>query len=345
MLVSVILPTYNCASYLPYTIESVLGQEYNDLELIVVDDGSTDNTAEIVEPFHSLASFRYLPQKNQGVSIARNNGIKSASGEFIAFIDADDIWYPEKLSVQIGVLTSNPDLLGVFSDFDRADVNGMVTAKHSIKVTYPVFKQFNLDWPEIFQSKTSFCNCIIENRKTNYDIYYGDIFRSLFLGNFINTCSVVLRKRVIQECGYFNPERKTQEDYEFWLKIAATGPLAYIDESLLFYRRRADQLTSQKNLFEIHKNSLEVLENVLASELGDRLDANDIESRMSRKHAEYAKNLLGLNRKHEARYHILKSIKFRFFSPYFYILFLWSFLPGKLEQGIRKFIKAMKVCH
>ncbi len=104
-LASVIVPVYNGSRYLAKTLESVLAQEYPDVEVIAVDDGSTDGSAEIIRRFPAV---RYFYQENQGVTVARNNGISRATGEYIAFIDQDDIWTPDKLAVQIDYLEKNP---------------------------------------------------------------------------------------------------------------------------------------------------------------------------------------------------------------------------------------------
>lgn len=106
-LVSVIIPVYNGAAYLAEALESVLAQDYQPLDVIVVDDGSTDRTAEIVR---SYPVARYFAQTNQGHGAARNTGIAAARGELIAFLDADDLWAPQKLSMQVGYLMAHPDL-------------------------------------------------------------------------------------------------------------------------------------------------------------------------------------------------------------------------------------------
>lgn len=104
--VSVVIPTYNRAKYVTETIDSVLSQSYTDYEIIVVDDGSTDNTREALAPY--MDRIRYIHQQNSGVSAARNRGIKAARGKWIAFLDSDDIWLPEKLAVQIKDISKYP---------------------------------------------------------------------------------------------------------------------------------------------------------------------------------------------------------------------------------------------
>lgn len=106
-LVTVIIPVYNYANYIAATLDSVFAQTYRPMEVIVVDDGSTDNSAEIVRGYPEV---QYFYQSNQGVSVARNVAIAAAKGEFIAFLDADDLWKPEKLNVQIAYMLENPDI-------------------------------------------------------------------------------------------------------------------------------------------------------------------------------------------------------------------------------------------
>ena len=106
-LVSVIIPVYNGARYLREALESVFAQTYRPFEVIVVDDGSQDDSGNIAQSFPEV---RYIHQANQGVAAARNNGIEAARGEFFAFIDQDDLWIPEKLRLQIACLLNNPDL-------------------------------------------------------------------------------------------------------------------------------------------------------------------------------------------------------------------------------------------
>lgn len=111
-LVSVIVPVYNGERFLKFAIESILIQQYNPIEIIIVDDGSTDGTAKIVKAFKNI---HYIYQDNKGPSVARNTGIAKSKGAFIAFLDSDDVWFPEKLSTQVSYLNKNPDTGFVFA--------------------------------------------------------------------------------------------------------------------------------------------------------------------------------------------------------------------------------------
>ncbi len=112
-LISIIIPVYNGERFLNESIDSILNQQYKDIEIIIVDDGSTDNSAEIAK---SHEKVRYIYQTNQGPSVARNTGIKVSSGNFISFIDCDDIWYPKKLITQFEYLMNHPDVGFVFAN-------------------------------------------------------------------------------------------------------------------------------------------------------------------------------------------------------------------------------------
>ena len=126
-LISVIIPAYNCSKLIPNAIESVLGQTYSNLELIVVDDGSTDNTAEIILNYKNYNNnMKYIYQNNGGVSKARNTGIKQSVGEYIAFLDADDIWDKNKLEIQMKVINNCKNIDMIFSSFKNTKNNKIV---------------------------------------------------------------------------------------------------------------------------------------------------------------------------------------------------------------------------
>jgi glycosyltransferase involved in cell wall biosynthesis len=129
-LVSVIVPTYNCESYLAQAIESVLSQTYESVEIIVVDDGSTDSSAEIAKNFGLSVNYSY--QTNSGSAAARNRGIELAQGFYFAFLDADDIWVENKLTLQIDALTENPELdivFGQVKQFHSPELDDSIRAR------------------------------------------------------------------------------------------------------------------------------------------------------------------------------------------------------------------------
>ena len=202
--VSVIIPTYNSAQYIAEAIESVLAQTYKDYEIIVVDDGSIDNTREVLKPF--MDKIIYVYKENGGQASARNLGIKMSKGEYIAFLDSDDIWLPQKLELQVELLDSRPEVGLVYSDNYRFTDDEGIIGLGSQRV----------------QGLS------------------GMVFNSLFLKNFIPTLTVMVRRKCLDDVGLFDESKHIvhSEDYDLWLRIAKKYEIAYIDKPLAKYRYR-----------------------------------------------------------------------------------------------------------
>ncbi|GJQ50989.1 MAG: glycosyl transferase [Candidatus Kuenenia stuttgartiensis] len=199
-LVSVIIPTYNGSRFIKETIQSALDQTYRNLEIIVIDDGSTDNTPEIVKSTNNQ-KVTYIRQENAGAAMARNLGINISKGEYIAFLDHDDLWLPHKLERQLLLFGKNPMVAMVYSDTFIIDENNFVTGK--------------------FSQKTKF--------------FRGMIFKELFLSCFITILTVIIKRSVFIEIGPFLPF-KISEEYDLYLKCAAKYSIDYINEPLAKYR-------------------------------------------------------------------------------------------------------------
>jgi len=209
-LVSVIIPTYNSDKYLSDSIESALAQTYPHVEIIVIDDGSTDNTKKVVEPY--LGIITYLYKENAGPASARNLGIAKSHGEYIAFLDADDYWLPEKLKIQIDFFQSNPQY-------------GMIHANNLILETerepYPAF--------------------IGESPPT------GWVFKNLFLSNHINNLTVILKRECLDKVKGFDESKELIgiEDYELWLRISLFYEIGFLDKIVAVYRVHCDNISKE----------------------------------------------------------------------------------------------------
>ncbi len=203
--VSVIIPTYNRRDFVREAIASVLAQSYHDFELLVVDDGSNDDTAAIVQEF---AGVRYILQPNRGVSAARNHGVALSNGELLAFLDSDDLWQPRKLACQVAFFTAHPETCICQSE--------EIWLRHGTRVN-PHYK----------------------HRKAG-----GDIFaRSLELC-LVSPSAVMLRRELFEQVGGFDESLPACEDYDLWLRIAATEPIYLIETPLVIKRGgHADQLS------------------------------------------------------------------------------------------------------
>ena len=222
--ISVMIPVYNSARFLQEAIESVLAQTYKDYEIIVIDDGSTDNTKEVLAPY--CDRIRYIYQQNQGASSARNKGIRYSQGEYIAFLDADDIWLPEKLHIQVDYLDNNQEIALIYSWALWVDVNGRPLNKRN---------------------------------RSNRSLPTGDIFNILFVRNFITPSSVMIRKRMLDTVGLFDESLTHAEDHELWLRIAREFKGFGINKYLCKYRDTPQSLSKRnmENAFKCRRGVIE----------------------------------------------------------------------------------------
>jgi glycosyltransferase involved in cell wall biosynthesis len=216
-LVSVIIPTYNRRDFVMVAVESVLAQTYGNVEAIVVDDGSSDGTGEFVRGrCGGDPRVRYVWQDNAERAVARNTGLALARGEFVAFLDSDDAWLPDKLAQQVALLESKPDLVFVFSGF--AWINESGTRSNEILMAY-------------------------ETKRT-----CGSIFDSLLISNVVGSLTVVARHAAVRETGGFSTDPRLipfAEDWELWLRLAYFGKADYIPRVLALHRVHSGNTASQ----------------------------------------------------------------------------------------------------
>ena len=215
-LVSVIIPAYNCANFIEETLASVYAQTYTNWEIIVIDDGSTDETKKILEKH--MSKIHYSWQQNQGVASARNTGIQLSKGELLAFLDNDDLWMPEKLERQVKVVNLLPQCGLVFTDG-----KGLYQCKIVKKTLAP------LD----LERWTNFKWC------DGLKIMYGNLFDRLLLGNIVpsGSCAMV-RKVCFEQLKGFDPTIPIADDYDMWIRISQCYEIAIIAECLFIYRIR-----------------------------------------------------------------------------------------------------------
>jgi glycosyltransferase involved in cell wall biosynthesis len=245
-LVSVVIPTYNRAYCIGRTIDSVLSQTHRHVELLVVDDGSTDGTAEMLEAkYREEPRLRVLRQANQGVSAARNTGLKAATGDFVALLDSDDLWLPWKVEAQLACLEAVPEAGMVWTDMDAVAPSGEVLGRRYLTTFYGAYRWFGRE--ELFERWVPFSGIRPDLSALLGEprLYVGDIFSEMVLGNLVHTSTVLLRRERLERVGGFDLALgRTGEDYDFHLRTCREGPVAYLDAaSILYLRGQADQLT------------------------------------------------------------------------------------------------------
>jgi glycosyltransferase involved in cell wall biosynthesis len=230
-LVSVVVPVYNGERYLRQALESALGQTYRSLEIVVVDDGSTDGSPQLIASFGSR--LRSLRQANGGVALARNSGIRAAHGELIAFLDQDDWWMPEKIEKQVALFLAD-ERLGL---------------AHTAILQYS-------------DSAAAFVEPVYLTHRSPQ--LQGDCFEELLLGNAIFNSSTMIRKNVLQKSGTFDPgiPGNTVQDYDLWLRIARHFPFAYLPQQLTALRLHDGQGTL--NRLAMLGDELRLLERIVS---------------------------------------------------------------------------------
>jgi glycosyltransferase involved in cell wall biosynthesis len=300
-LISVIIPSYNSACFVPQAVQSALAQTYGRVEVIVVDDGSTDDTKERLAPLDSR--IRYIFQKNGGPSKARNRGIKEAQGDLIAFLDADDLWLPEKLAKQWAVLQTNSEAALVHTDVYQLYA-------HSSESAY------------VYLGRERFS---------------GWCYTEFFWGNRIQTSTVMITRRCIEQIGSFDEsiQGASTEDLDLWLRIARHYPLTYVNEPLVFYRHHlSNGSLNQRVMTENEYYVLAKALNVNCA-LNKALDQGRIRQRLFELAFQAGYSNVDLDDLPHARRYFQQALSYNPWSAKVWAFWASTFLPIELRKGLR----------
>ncbi|MCL5951129.1 MAG: glycosyltransferase [Chloroflexi bacterium] len=308
--VSVVIPTYNRAQLIRETLRSVLAQTYHDFEVVVIDDGSTDNTQEALVAYGS--QIRYFRKDNGGQASARNLGIRVASGEYIAFLDSDDLWLPSKLEEQVTTLVT-ARTKWVYCDAELFDgATGRTVGLYSRQNNRP---------------------------------YEGHVARQLLLNDFIASPTPIIHREVFDRVGYFDESAllRSREDWEMWLRIAPHYSVAYLAKPLARYRLHSGSVTRGQDILTWYESEIAVIRqvmgyapNVYAGLSCDATAAVCIAA---------GRGLAGQGRIDEARWMFSRAIHNRPFKPHAYLFWFatllgWKFLSAliKLNRSRRRLL-------
>ncbi len=313
--VSVIIPAYNYAHFLPEAIESVLQQNYRDFEIIVVDDGSTDNTREVLYKYWNKITYIY--QENKGLPAARNTGIRASQSDYIAFLDADDLWMPEKLELQVGLMDKRQDVSLVYSNVFILDETG-----GKRKVTY--------SWSQ--------------------DVSKNPL-KELLLSCPIPVLTVLIRRQAIEKCGLFDETLTYSEDWDMWLRLALdrSNRFVIINKHLAQYRIHGTgtySLYNPSSLERDKKNSIIILNKIFGSSL---LPFDLIQYKKQAYSNIYSKigyRYLRINKAWEGRKNLIWAITLypRALTPYlFFVLFFGQRRADKVSNLKRKLVRKVEV--
>ncbi len=272
MNISVIIPTYNRVHTLGQAIESVLAQSLSPTEIIIVDDGSTDETAQFIQ--NNFPSCHYLFQQNQGVSSARNSGISTATGEWLAFLDSDDAWMPDKLATQASALESNPEIRLCHTE-------------------------------EIWIRNGKRVNQMKKHTKTG-----GWIFQHCLPLCAISPSSVIIHRSLFEEVGLFDETLPACEDYDLWLRICAFHPTLFIETPQMIKHGGHEDQLSRKH-WGMDRFRIQALEKIIAHpklSLADQLAATEM---LIAKAGILAQGALKRNKAEQAQIYLAKQSHFQ----------------------------------
>jgi len=302
-LVSIVIPAFNNAEYIEQTVQSALDQTYLNIEVIVVDDGSTDNTLEILKVFED--KIRIIAQDNGGPASARNAGIKESRGEYIAFLDGDDLFFDNKIEIQMNIFESYGQIALIYSNIQKIDEEDV-----PLKTEYK------------------------RRRPT------GDIFKRLFRKNRIPLSTVIVKKSALDEVGLFDedPELISVEDYDLWLRFAARFPAYYTSRTLVKYRIHSQGISRNINRSFLGEQKV-ILNNWDAYKSQYPYDAGLLNERLARLYFEFGFEHFYVENYIEARARFLDSLCFKKYQPKCCLYLLLTYFNGaqiKVLKGLKR---------
>lgn len=298
-LISIVIPAYNAETFIAEAINSVLVQDYEPCEIIVVDDGSTDNTPGILEKYHDR--IRVIYQPNAGLGSARNTGIAAAQGELIAFLDADDRWLPGKLTKQWESLNQNPNAGLVHTDL--------------------------LEWRPHESTQT--------HREIGRGEFQGPCLNRLIRNNRVLPSTVLVKKECLDRVGIFDPQPSGVEDWDLWLRIAREYEFAFVSEPLVLYRMHDTNMSA--NSLRMRSGEFYVLQKTLANmlELSQTIDRRSLHKRLHELAFDIGYHHFILGNLPPAREYFAKALGFSSFSLKAWGYLLACYLPQKAVNSLR----------
>ncbi|MBK8335757.1 MAG: glycosyltransferase [Sterolibacteriaceae bacterium] len=262
-MVSVVIASYNAGHTLTAALESVLAQSHTNLEVIVVDDGSTDDTSALLA--RQFPHVSYIRKTNGGLPTARNCGCLAAKGEFVALMDADDICHPDRISVQLAFMLARPDMLLCSSEFSAFKADGPIGEAYAEDYYSQIAENPGgikalFEEHAILDLRTA--GIALHSADNQLPVYVGSCYKSLAQGNFIHPPTVLFRREVLEQCGRFDESIRNMCDWDWLVRVARCGKFGYVDYPLLNYRLSESQLSGTGNSLQASLDILSIRENI-----------------------------------------------------------------------------------
>jgi glycosyltransferase involved in cell wall biosynthesis len=335
--VSVVIPTFNRATFLPLAIDSAINQSHQPIEVIVVDDGSTDNTAEVMaRRYGADRRIRYLQQPNAGVAAARNHGIRAARGEYVALLDSDDAWYPWKLELQVACLRAVPEAGMIWTELEAVSPAGDILHRRYLAVRYSAYRA--LEGRAIFERSLPLASVAPRLKDVVGDgrLFFGDIFSEMIMGSLVHTSTVLLRReRLVRVGGFDESLIGAGEDYDFHLRTCREGVVAFADVvSIRYVMGLPDQLTANRLAMAV--NSLQTLSTAIRDHRERiMLPRSMVRTKLASAHLWVGTEYLDIGARGAAVRHFARSLARRPFRARTAALFCLALLPSNLAARLR----------
>ena len=307
--ISIIMPVLNGERYVADAIESVCRQTYPAYELLVIDDGSTDRTREIVRGFAARLDLKYVHHEtNQGITRSINDGLRRASGDYVTFLDHDDLWLPDFLETQLRHLTEHPDVGMVHSDIQTIDADGKVI-EHSV------------------------------TRERKRIRPSGFVFRHLFNQSMICGNSVMVRKECFERLGLWD-ESLRWADYHMWLRISRHYKIDYVPRVLTAYRQHSSQTTRSDSIEPAAEApvAVQAIEKLLKDypEIRDELGERVIRRRMASFYFDLAGDSFSKGERRRARWYAQRAVRMWPTNPRYLALYAATLLGISPARAARE---------
>jgi GT2 family glycosyltransferase len=341
-LVSVIVPTFNRSALVCRAVDSALQQTYSNIQVVVIDDGSTDDTSAVMNRrYGSDSRVKYVCIENGGVAHARNVGIPHCTGEFVGFLDSDDYWLPWKIELQMKCLERLPQAGMIWTDMDAVNDKGELVQRRYLRTMYSAYEELAKEGIPLFaDSQTLTTQQLgVPGLTATFELSQGDIFSQMIIGSVVHTSTCLLRRERLSKVGGFREDLKISgEDYDFHLRTCREGLVAFADIATIGYTVGSpDQLTAAPCGIHIAQNALRTIEPILAQNRHQiRLSSGVIDRVLASRHAWIGEALLELGRRSEARGHFLKSIFHNPWAPRPHALLAACLMPA----GCLAFLRA-----
>lgn len=345
--VSVIIPTYNRAELIVPAIQSVLDQTFKDIEIIVIDDGSTDLTQSVIAPLRD--KVQYIKTENKGPAHARNVGMKAASGKYIAFLDSDDLFLSHKLELEVSFIETHPEV-GIVATEVSSLIGNAIAEEYHLRSFHGIYQSKGWSYEDIYPVHGQF-KCEVLAVPVPY--YIGSIFRYVLQGPILMSNTILFPKEILQTVGYQNEAYRFAEEYELIVRICKHYHAAFLNVPTYLYRYHDDQISMVRNPKKREKALIQIetekvlLQAVLDWGYGDPKYYEENKDWLNQRIAEIyhciGEMWLEIGDPNKARANFKRGCSFDPSWPQNLQTWRFSYLPGIIRRGIRGVSRRMGI--